>query len=428
MPQHELSHARLPLLGAVLPQLIQQGELTIIDSRGGRSRFGPGGSGPSVVIKLHDRWLPIRLALNPMLATGEAFMDGRLTVEPGSVRDFLLLATTGLERMHRLRSNRLLSRLQKLMDRLTPTNSRWRARRNVKHHYDLPPELYELFLDRDQLYSCAYFRTGKESLEEAQQAKMQHIMAKLLLEPGNRVLDIGSGWGALATTISRKTGASVKGLTLSDEQFAGATVRALRHQVADKAKFALRDYRDEAERYDRIVSVGMLEHVGRHNLDEYFAKIAELLEEDGVALIHSIGSAIGASDPGAAKDRWMDRYIFPGGYIPALSEVVPAAERAGLWITDIEILRLHYAETLRCWWDRFQARRDEAQALMGDRFCRMWEFYLASAETGFRNGRLMVFQIQLARSRDAVPLTRDYIADAERRFEQPVRQYRVNAV
>ncbi|GAA0295178.1 cyclopropane-fatty-acyl-phospholipid synthase family protein [Sphingomonas oligophenolica] len=427
MPGKDQSRASLPLLGALLPDLIRVGELTIIDARGGRSRFGPGGSGPKVVIRLHDRLLPIRLALDPMLATGEAYMDGSLTVEQGDVRDFLLVATTGLESVHRTRSSWVIPTLLRLGERLTPANGRRRARRNVEHHYDLPPELYDLFLDRDHLYSCAYFRTGSESLEEAQQAKMQHIMAKLLLGPDKRVLDIGCGWGALATTIVEETGASVTGLTLSAEQLASANARAQRRHVADKAQFVLRDYRDEQERYDRIVSVGMLEHVGRHHLDAYFSKVAGLLEEDGVGLIHSIGSAIGASDPRASKDRWMDRYIFPGGYIPALSDVMPAAERAGLWITDVEVLRLHYAETLRCWWERFQARRGEAAALMGERFCRMWEFYLASAETGFRNGRLMVFQLQLSRSREAVPLTRDYIAEAEGRFETPAGRRRVGA-
>ncbi len=289
MSEHDRSLARLPLLGGILPHLIQSGELTVIDSRGRRSRFGPGGAGPGVVIRLHDRLLPIKLALDPMLATGEAYMDGRLTVEQGNVRDFLLLATTGIEQMQRMRSGRFLARLQRLKDRLTPANSRRRARRNVKHHYDLPPELYDLFLDRDHLYSCAYFRTGSENLEEAQQAKMQHIMAKLLLRPDSRVLDIGCGWGALATTIVEETGASVTGLTLSEEQFAAANARAQRLHVAGKARFALRDYRDEPESYDRIVSVGMLEHVGLRNLDEYFAKVAAMLDEDGVALIHSIG-------------------------------------------------------------------------------------------------------------------------------------------
>lgn len=427
MPDDDPSQARLPLLGAVLPTLVQRGSLTIVDARGGRSRFGPGRPGPEVTIRLHDRLLPIQLALDPMLATGEAYMGGRLTVEQGDVRDFLLLVTAGLERMHRARSRRLVPWLLRMRDKLAPANGRRRARRNVEHHYDLPPELYDLFLDRDHLYSCAYFREGSEDLEEAQQAKMRHIMAKLLLEPDSRVLDIGCGWGALATTIAEQTGATVKGVTLSAEQLAAAGTRAERLHLAEKARFELRDYRDETGIYDRIVSVGMLEHVGRQHLDAYFQKLAELLDKDGVALIHSIGSGIGASDPSAAKDRWMDRYIFPGGYIPALSDVMPAAERAGLWITDVEILRLHYAETLRCWWNRFQARRGEAQALMGERFCRMWEFYLASAESGFRNGRLMVFQLQLARSREAVPLTRDYIGEAERRFVAPVERQRADA-
>lgn len=426
MPKQARSQAELPLLGSILPDLIRRGQLTVIDSRGRSSRFGPGGA-PAVVIKLHDRLLPLRLALDPLLVTGKAYMDGRLTIEEGNVRDFLLLATTGLEQMNRSRSGWLLPRLQRLIDRLAPANNHRRARDNVEHHYDIPVELYDLFLDHDRIYSCAYFATGSESLETAQQAKMQHIMAKLLLEPDSKVLDIGCGWGALATKIARETGATVKGVTLSPSQFAGAEARARREQLGDTVEFALHDYRDETQTYDRIVSVGMLEHVGRKQFDRYFAKIAELLDENGVALIHSIGSAIGASDPRSGKDRWLDRYIFPGGYIPALSDVMPAIERAGLWVTDVEILRLHYAETLRHWWDRFAAHRAQAHAMMGERFCRMWEFYLASAETGFRNGRLMVFQLQLSRSRDAVPLTRDYMVAAEQALEPQVTPRRATA-
>ncbi len=427
MPEQPRSEARLPLLGAVLPKMIRTGELVVIDSRGRSSRFGKAHAEHSVTIRLRRRALPLRLALDPMLATGEAYMDGTLTIEKGTVRDFLLMATTGLDALHSAGPTRMLGKLHRLRDHLTPSNRRLRSRRNVEHHYDLPSELYDRFLDPDRLYSCAYFRTGSETLEQAQQAKLNHILAKLLIEPRQRVLDIGCGWGALATTIVEKTSASAKGLTLSSEQLSAARERAHRRGVADRAAFELLDYRDEHERFDRIVSVGMLEHVGRQHLDVFLAKVAALLKEDGVALIHSIGSTVGARAPNAAPDRWMDRYIFPGGYIPALSEVVTAAERAGLWVTDIEILRLHYAETLRCWWERFQAHRAEVHEMMGERFCRMWEFYLASAESGFRNGRLMVFQLQLAHSREAVPLTRDYVAEAEKRFEAPQEQQRANA-
>ena len=268
MPDHDKGQASLPLLAALLPHLIQRGALTITDTQGGRSRFGPRRPGPDVVIRLHERTLPIRLALDPTLATGEAYMDGSLTTEQGDVRDFLLVATSGLERMNVVRSGWLLTRLLKILDRLAPTNDRRRARSNVTHHYDLPPGLYDPFLDRNRLYSCAYFRNGSEGLEEAQQAKVRHIMAKLLLCPGHRVLDIGCGWGALATTIAEETGASVTGLTLSDEQLAGAAARARRRRLADRAVFALRDYRDETGSYDRVVSVGMLEHVGRQYLEE----------------------------------------------------------------------------------------------------------------------------------------------------------------
>lgn len=246
---------------------------------------------------------------------------------------------------------------------------------------------------------------------------MRHIMAKLHLAPGSHVLDIGSGWGALATTIAEATDATVTGITLSWEQLTIAQQRADRRGIAARVDFQLLDYRDVTGTYDRIVSVGMLEHVGRDQLVAYFAKVAALLADDGVALIHSIGSAAAANAGPHGDNGWLNRYIFPGGYIPSLSEAIGAAERAGLWVTDVEVLRLHYAETLRCWWSRFQARRDEAVELMGERACRMWEYYLASSEAGFRNRQLMVFQLQVTRRPDAVPLTRDYIYGARERLE-----------
>lgn len=413
--------ARLPLLGAALSYLVRNGELTVTDARGGRSVFGDPEAEPHLTVRLHARLLPIRLALDPVLATGEAYMDGSLTIEHGSVRDFLLMVSENLDRLQASTIQNLLIRLNHLRAWLQPSNDYRRSRKNVEHHYDLPPAFYDLFLDDDHIYSCAYFRNGTETLEQAQAAKLHHIMAKLLLTPDCRVLDIGSGWGALATTIAEQAGASVTGLTLSGEQLSAARERALERGVSDRATFELSDYRDARGSFDRIVSIGMLEHVGKRNLDGYFSKLAALLADDGVALVHSIGSTI-PPDAGGLEDRWIGRYIFPGGYIPSLSEVIAAAERADLWVIDVEILRLHYAQTLRCWWDRFQAARDRAKAMMGERFCRMWEFYLASAEAGFRNRPLMVFQLQLARNRHAVPLTRDYITDTERHIERS--QYR----
>jgi cyclopropane-fatty-acyl-phospholipid synthase len=285
-----------------------------------------------------------------------------------------------------------------------------RARRNVAHHYDLSGELYRLFLDADRQYSCAYFTTPELSIDEAQRAKKRHLAAKLLLAPGQRILDIGSGWGGLALYLAEAGGGEVTGLTLSEEQQRESTLRAAATGLADRVSFRLEDYRHATGSFDRIVSVGMFEHVGINHYDAFFGKLRQLLKPDGVALLHSIGRMSGPW----YTNSFIRKHIFPGGSIPALSEVIPAIERAGLWVTDVEILRLHYAETLLAWRQRFMAAQDRVRALYDDRFCRMWEFYLAACEVFFRRQDGMVFQLQLARARDAVPLTRDYITDAER--------------
>ena len=293
-----------------------------------------------------------------------------------------------------------------MLRRLHQDNRLGRARVNVAHHYDLSGALYDLFLDQDRQYSCAYFHNGAETLEEAQEKKKRHIMAKLLLEPGMRVLDVGSGWGGLALEMAQTASVDVTGLTLSQEQLAVANKRAAADGLTSHVRFAMRDYRDEQGTYDRIVSVGMFEHVGVAHYRTYFDTLSKRLKSDGVALVH----AIGRTGPPGSTDPWLRKYIFPGGYCPSLSEVLAAVERSGLWVTDIEILRLHYAETLRHWFERFQVNRDQAKAIYDERFCRMWEFYLASCEAAFRNGPMMVFQLQLSHRRDAVPLTRDYVA------------------
>ena len=392
------------LLSRILDPALTQGRLTLIDPQGHAHRLGPGG-GPEVAIRLRDPALPRRLLLHPELATGEAYMDGQLTVEQGSLRDFLALANQCAEGIARMPLQRLLAAVGRPLRWLHQFNPARRAHRNVAHHYDLSDALYDLFLDRDRQYSCAYFPRGDETLEEAQALKKRHIAAKLLLQPGLRVLDIGSGWGGLALDLARHDGVDVTGLTLSAEQLKVARARAESEGLSPRVRFALRDYREETGFYDRIVSVGMFEHVGVSHYTRFFRQLGERLAPDGVALIHAIGRA----DPPGDTNAWTRKYIFPGGYCPALSEVVAAVERSGLWLTDVEILRLHYAETLRHWFDRFQAQRDRARALYDERFCRMWEFYLAGAEMAFRHGRLMVFQIQLAHQRDAVPLTRDYL-------------------
>jgi len=396
------------LLASVLARFIKVGRLSVVDAAGRRHVFG-GSPGPSATIRLHDRALHWKLLLKPRLFVGEAYMDGTLTVEDGSsLYDFIdVLVSNDQPGTPILR---LGLRAGMLARRLHQYNPVPRARRNVAHHYDLSDQLYELFLDRDRQYSCAYFHNPEDDLDTAQHAKKQHIAAKLLLRPGVRVLDIGSGWGGLALYLASECGADVTGLTLSEEQHKVATRRAAQAGLADRVRFHLRDYREEAGCYDRIVSVGMFEHVGVNQYPAFFCKLSELLAPDGVALLHSIGRMDG---PGTTNP-WLRKYIFPGGYTPALSEVVPVAERTRLWITDIEILRLHYADTLRAWRRRFEQNRDRIQALYDERFCRMWETYLVGAELAFRRDTSLVFQMQLAKAVDTVPLTRDYMLDWER--------------
>ena len=398
------------LLARFLDRVIQQGDLRLIDANGGEHRFGDGGS-PHVAIRLHDRATERRLLFNPRMAVGEAYMEGDLTIEDGTLHDFLDLAALNLERIEGHWAQSFLSAASRMFRRLQQYNPVERAQKNVAHHYDLSDDLYNLFLDSDRQYSCAYFDGTHDDLDRAQEDKKRHIAAKLLLtRPGLKVLDIGSGWGGMGLYLARQTGAEVTGVTLSTEQHKVSQRRAQEQGLADKVRFKLQDYRNETGKYDRIVSVGMFEHVGAVHYTEFFRKVRDLLTDDGVCLLHSIGRM---EMPGTTNP-WLRKYIFPGGYTPALSETLEAIERAGLWVTDIEILRLHYAETLRHWHDRFQAQRDKARALYDERFCRMWEFYLVGCEIAFRRMNQMVFQMQLTRDQLAVPLTRGYITDWER--------------
>ncbi len=391
---------------AVLETIMRKGSLAVIDAGGRRWTFGDG-TPPTSAIRLTSPSLNRRLALNPGLALGEAYMDGRLRVEEGSIYDVLAALAHNVDNIP---ANSWLGLAIRLGSRLKQYNPVGKAQQNVAHHYDLSGALYDLFLDRDRQYSCAYFSAPDMTLDAAQIAKKRHIIAKLLLnQPGLRVLDIGSGWGGMGLEIARQAGANVTGVTLSTEQHKISQARAAEAGLADRVAFKLQDYRTEPGRYDRIVSVGMFEHVGKRNYDEFFAKLHDLMTEDGVALLHSCGY----SDAPGPINPFIRKYIFPGADIPSLSEVCAAAERSGLIITDIEILRLHYAETLRCWRERFCARWDDAAKLYDERFCRMWEFYLALCEVGFRYRSNIVFQMQLARKRETVPLTRDYMVDAE---------------
>ena len=399
------------LLAKALSRVLREGQLTIIDAAGRAHRLQGDRAGPALTIRIHTWWTGLRLVLRPRLAVGEAYMNGTLTVEDGDLYGLLDLLGRNMAALESTAFVRLSYRWQSLVRVLEQYNPVGRAQRNVAHHYDLNDQLYDFFLDRDRQYSCAYFKTDDASLDQAQTDKKQHIAAKLLLRPGQSVLDIGSGWGGMALFLSQQFGVDVTGVTLSKEQHVVSSRRALEGGLADRVRFKLLDYRREQSRFDRIVSVGMFEHVGAAHYVEYFTKVKQLLKDDGVMLLH----AIGRMEPPGGTNTWLRKYIFPGGYTPALSEVLGAIEKVGLWVTDVEILRLHYAETLRHWRQRFLANRERIKQLAGydDRFCRMWEFYLAGCEVAFRYMNQMVFQIQIARRQDAVPLTRDYVVDAE---------------
>jgi cyclopropane-fatty-acyl-phospholipid synthase len=395
-------------LSVLLHRLVERGTLTVVTSDGLAHRFGDGQS-PSVAFRLADRRLEREIALDPNLAVGEAFTEGRLEMLEGGVYDLIELVLENATRHPMPRWAVAADSLRYLTRRLAQYNPASRARRNVAHHYDIDGAIYDLFLDPERQYSCAYFRTPDAGLEEAQLAKIEHIAAKLALEDGSRVLDIGSGWGGLALNLARLSGCEVDGITLSTEQLAYARSWAQRSGLDNRVRFHLVDYRNHVGRYDRVVSVGMFEHVGINHYAAFFEKVADLLAEDGVALLHFIAR----TDGPAATNAFIARHIFPGGYIPALSEVMPAIERSGLMVTDIEVLRLHYALTLRRWRERFLARRDEAVRLRGEEFCRMWEFYLAGSEAAFRYQSLVVLQIQMTRRVDTLPLVRDYIGARE---------------
>jgi cyclopropane-fatty-acyl-phospholipid synthase len=348
--------------------------------------------------------------LNPELALGEIYMDGTFVVEHGSIADALAILLNQPEILPRWA--KLQWWLRYLVRHVQQFNPPDRSKNNVAHHYDLDGRLYSLFLDDDKQYSCAYFEAPDASLEEAQLAKKRHLAAKLLVRPGDRILDIGSGWGGLGLYLAEATGAHVTGVTLSTEQLQVSNARAAEKNLTQSAQFLLQDYRDIPGPFDRIVSVGMFEHVGVDFYEAYFRRCAELLTDDGVMMLHTIGR----SDPPDVTNPWIAKYIFPGGYIPALSEIIPVIEKVGLLVCDIEILRLHYAETLKAWRERFMARRDEAVELYDERFARMWEFYLAASEMSFRKQNLMNLQIQITKRQDVVPMTRDYIGREEARL------------
>jgi cyclopropane-fatty-acyl-phospholipid synthase len=399
----------MSLLSHLFTRVISYGRLSVIHANGQTKIYGPG-NGPDVTIRVHDAKTERHLPFNPRLLIGEAYMDGRLTIEDGNLYDLLDILSTSANTLERSFFLDLAYRLQVLLRRFAQFNPVGRAQQNIHHHYDLSDQLYDLFLDSDRQYSCAYFRTDNDTLEVAQDNKKRHIAAKLLLKPGGSVLDIGSGWGGLGIYLAKVGAGHVTGVTLSTEQHKLSNQRARDAGVADRVRFDLRDYRQQTGKFDRVVSVGMFEHVGVNHYRQFFEKLRDLLADDGVALLHSIGRSEG---PGATNP-WIRKYIFPGGYSPALSEVLPVIERTGLFVTDIEVLRLHYADTLREWRRRFNQHRDRIRAIYDERFCRMWEFYLIGSELAFRSQGHVVFQIQIAKKVDTVPMTRDYIQDWER--------------
>jgi cyclopropane-fatty-acyl-phospholipid synthase len=404
------------LLRYFLQQFIRRGAMTFTTASGAKFSCGDG-TGEPICVRFLTTDAERRVLINPELALGEVYMEGTFVVEKGSIADALAILMDQPEILPRWA--KLQWWLRYLGRHAKQFNPRGRSKNNVAHHYDLDARLYSLFLDADKQYSCAYFETAdaalddaqltKISLDDAQLAKKRHLAAKLLIGHGDRLLDIGSGWGGLGLYLAEMTGANVTGVTLSTEQLAVSNARAAEKNLAASAKFFLEDYRDISGPFDRIVSVGMFEHVGVDFYETYFRRCAELLTDDGVMMLHSIGRSNGPD----VTSPWTTKYIFPGGYIPALSEVIPAIERSGLLVCDIEILRLHYAETLKAWRERFMARREEAVRLYDERFARMWEFYLAGSEMSFRKQNLMNFQIQLSKRQGVVPMTRDYIAQEE---------------
>jgi len=405
------------LLANMLRRFIQRGTLRVIEADGHVSEFS-GTPGPVATIRLHEPDLPLKLFRNPELHGGEAYMNGTMTFEDCGLADFLNVFSINRGAIASYPLQSVLRRVSRWVRAFQQYNPVGRAQQNVAHHYDLSAELYRLFLDEDLQYSCAYFETGNETLEEAQEKKKRHIAAKLRLEPGQKILDIGCGWGGMALYLDRVADVEVLGVTLSEEQHRVAVERADALGLADRVRFELRDYRQVDEKFDRIVSVGMFEHVGVTRYDEFFGKVFDLLPDDGLALLHSIGHM----SPPSVASPWMRKYIFPGACSPALSEVFAATERQHLWVSDVEVLRTHYADTLVEWNRRFQANRERVAELYDERFCRMWEFYLLSAETMFRTGAQMVFHMQLARTRAAAELTRDYIFAAENRLRDAERR------
>jgi cyclopropane-fatty-acyl-phospholipid synthase len=400
------------LLSNLLTKFIRKGTLRFYDAGGNLHDFGGKEQGPAATARLHDASLEKKLFINPELYAAEAYMDGKLTLEEGSgVHDFLMLFSVNRQALYTYGSQKLMRKVWRGLRRWHQANPIGEAAKKARHHYDISTDVYRLFLDEDMQYSCAYFRDPEhDTLEQAQRNKLIHATTKLNLKPGMTVAEIGSGWGGFAIHLARETGAHVTAINVSPEQLKVSRQRAEAAGVADRVDFSELDYRNLTGKFDRVVSVGMMEHVGIGHYDEYFWTVRDLLKDDGYAFIHCIGRM---SVPGTTGP-FIRKYIFPGGYVPSLSEVFAATERNGLWVCDNEVLRLHYYYTVQHWRKRFAANREAAGRIIDERFCRMWEWYLSAVELEFLHGSHMVFQLLLAKARDAVPITRDFMFDAER--------------
>ena len=392
-------------LVSFLNSLFKHDGFELIDSNSKKYVIGKPSREKPISLKLLDPKLMQKLLLYPDLYFGEAYMDGSLVIENGNITEFLDLAFKNIGRGNINSYGAVIKKLRGTYRYLTSFNKIVKSKENVAHHYDISEKLYDLFLDENRQYSCAYFKNENDTLEQAQNNKIHHIIKKLNIRPNQKVLDIGSGWGTLALAIAKETQASVTGITLSENQFKYSKNKAKEMNLSNKVDFKLIDYRQLNEKFDRVVSVGMFEHVGRKFYRTYFNKVFKLLNERGIALIHTIGSSMPPRDP----QPWIQKYIFPGGYTPSLSEVANPIENSGLIVSDIEVLRMHYAHTLRNWKERFLSKKDIVLDMFDEKFFRMWEFYLASCEMAFKWGDQVVFQFQLSKDNNSVPNTRDYI-------------------
>jgi len=388
-----------------LNRLFKDDGFLLIDANMNKHMIGHPKKEKPITLKILDKSLHTKLLLLPDLYFGEGYTNGSIVIENGTLTEFLDIALKNVGRGETNSYNAIINKFRGTYRFLTNFNLKNKSKSNVAHHYDISEKLYDLFLDKNRQYSCAYFKNENESLEQAQQNKIDHIIKKLNLKPNQKVLDIGSGWGTLAIEIAKKSQCEVLGITLSENQYTHSVEKVKMSGLENQVRFKIADYRDLNEKFDRIVSVGMFEHVGRKFYKTYFNSVSKLLNEDGVALIHTIGSINPPRDP----HPWITKYIFPGGYTPSLSEVSKPIEKSGLILSDVEVWRMHYAHTLRNWKERFLSKKEEVLEMFDEKFLRMWEFYLAGCEMAFKWGDQVVFQIQLIKKHSAVPNTRDYI-------------------